>query len=282
MKITKILLLLQLFYFQGVYADLVEENADIAANQEEEEEDSEDGYQNDDNGAVEEDDSVPSEDVQSELTEGNSDDMSQAEDEQYEVDDQLRNFVIEQANQAATTAVSSPDLNIVADDDTAVENVEDEIPPAEEVSKAEPPSSEEKNIVEYKLPDPKDVKDQTKSVDAQKQFCNGKYVENAIELQNVVIQVLDKKSTKCELMKIELDKPVVIGKLGDLSVILKKAFMTPENVVPFSVIGYIEIRDPKDKDNKVLFSNWLCSTSTSGITFDHPLYDIKMTNEKNI
>lgn len=260
MILNSTLFLLQFLTLPLAYADLVEETefSDEQAENEEEQ------PQNDENVNDNEVD-VQNELVEDENANEHSDSIGAQHElnQDYGTDEHLKLFVIEQAKQA------------------------DETEHQEQLLAVQPEAKrdtqyEEKNIVEYKLPEPKDVNDKNITIDVKQQLADGKYVENAVELQNVVIQVLDKKSTHCELKKIELDKPVVIGKFGDLSVVLKKAFMTPENVIPFSIIGYIEIHDPKDKDNKTIFKNWMCSEFSSGITFDHPLYDIKLTNEKDI
>ena len=278
MKIKNALFLLHFLALSYVYADLVEESE--VTTDRYSDSDSDEQPQN----SEEINDNVVENDVENELVEDvkSTDAPLIAEEHVSEDNDQLRLFVIDQNNQSST----NPNSNTLESERDGDETLDNLPPMQEEVEQSPAERSEndaaEKNIVEYQLPDPKDVKDQNTNIDINQQLATGKYIKDAIELQNVVIQVLDKKSAQCELKKIELNKPVIIGKFNDLSIVLKKAFMTPENVVPFSVIGYVEIHDPRDKDNKVLFANWLCSEFTSGITFDHALYDIKMTNEKDI
>ena len=66
-------------------------------------------------------------------------------------------------------------------------------------------------------------------------------------------------------------------KVGDLTIILRRAFMTAPHVIPFSVIGYVEILEKGEK----IFGNWMCGTYPSAITFDHAMFDVKVTNEKD-
>lgn len=188
-------------------------------------------------------------------------------DEEEIPNSSLNDFIITQADQASEEITDKSNVNNTLEPPHSI-NVNSEI--EKNIPNEEQAQYIEKNIVEYTLPE------ETNIIDGTKQLIPGELVDNAIELSEVVIQVLDKKSTKCKTEKITINKPLQIG---DLTIVLRRAFMTPENTVPFYVEGYLEIYNLK---NEQIFHNWLCSAFPSGITFDHPLYDIKITNEKDI
>lgn len=132
-------------------------------------------------------------------------------------------------------------------------------------------NDDDKNIIEYTLPE-KHLSDKSnfnEEVDLSKMLQKG-----VVELKEVIIQVLDKKSTTCRFEKISLEKNVSVG---DLTVVLKRAFMTGEYVVPFSITGYLEVYEKGQK----IFGGWMTSSLPSAVTFDHAIYDIKITSEKD-
>ncbi len=132
-------------------------------------------------------------------------------------------------------------------------------------------NDEDGNIIEYTLPE-KHISDKSnfnEEVDLSKMLQKG-----VVELKEIVIQVLDKKSTTCRFEKISLEKNVSVG---DLTVVLKRAFMTGEHVIPFSITGYLEIYEKGQK----IFGGWMTSSLPSAVTFDHAIYDIKITSEKD-
>lgn len=126
----------------------------------------------------------------------------------------------------------------------------------------------EKNVVEYNLPEEKN------SSAPQEAENFEALMNNAIELSEISVQLLNKQSSKAEDVKFRVNQPV---EYGTLSIVLKRAFMTAEDVIPFSVVGYFEVYE----DNKLIFNNWMCGTYPSAVTFDHAIYDIKINNEKD-
>lgn len=126
----------------------------------------------------------------------------------------------------------------------------------------------EKNVVEYNLPEEKasSAPQEAENFDA--------LMNNAIELSEISVQLLNKQSSKAEDVRFRVNQPV---DYGTLSIVLKRAFMTAEDVIPFSVVGYFEVYENK----KLIFNNWMCGTYPSAVTFDHAIYDIKINNEKD-
>ena len=126
------------------------------------------------------------------------------------------------------------------------------------------------NIVEYTLPQQADTEEQQKTAQDLRDLLE----TDVIQLSEVKVQILDKASSVCRDQVLRTNEPY---QLGDLTVTLKNAFMTAENVVPFSVIGFLDIK----KGDTTVFQNWMSGTYKSAVTFDHAIYDIKLTNDKN-
>lgn len=160
----------------------------------------------------------------------------------------LNNFIIQKTEDADVK-------NPAAADNQATEDDEEE--------------DDQKNIVEYTLEEKKPAPE-IKSLENLDQLLNSE----VIELTHATIQILDKVSTNCRHEKMNIDEPL---KVGDLTIILRRAFMTAPHVIPFSVIGYVEILEKGEK----IFGNWMCGTYPSAITFDHAMFDVKVTNEKD-
>lgn len=126
------------------------------------------------------------------------------------------------------------------------------------------------NIVEYTLPQQAETEEQQKAAQDLRDLLE----TDVIQLSEVKVQILDKASSVCRDQVLRTNEPY---QLGDLTITLKNAFMTAENVVPFSVIGFLEIK----KGDTKIFQNWMSGTYKSAVTFDHAIYDIKITNDKN-
>lgn len=136
----------------------------------------------------------------------------------------------------------------------------------ENEAKDEEPS----NIVEYTLPKQSDTEETQRAA----QDLHDLLETDVIQLSEVKVQILDKASSVCRDQVLRTNEPY---QLGDLTVTLKNAFMTAENVAPFSVIGFLDIK----KGDTPVFQNWMSGTYKSAVTFDHAIYDIKLTNDKN-
>jgi hypothetical protein len=89
---------------------------------------------------------------------------------------------------------------------------------------------------------------------------------------NTDIKVLDKISSKNELIKLVNDKEFIYKDLAIKSIKCtdSKFDDNPE------VKAYIQVRDltKKDRNNVFVFNGWMFSSSPSIVPFDHPVYDI--------
>ena len=89
---------------------------------------------------------------------------------------------------------------------------------------------------------------------------------------NTDIKILDKISSKNELIKLENDKEFIYKDLAIKSIKCtdSKYDDNPE------VKAYIQVRDltKKDRNNVFVFNGWMFSSSPSLAPFDHPVYDI--------
>tara|TARA_B100000963_G_scaffold345218_1_gene349034 strand:- start:291 stop:695 length:405 start_codon:yes stop_codon:yes gene_type:complete len=86
------------------------------------------------------------------------------------------------------------------------------------------------------------------------------------------IKILDKISSKNELIKLENDKEFIYKDLAIKSIKCtdSKFDDNPE------IKAYIQVRDltKKDRNNVFVFNGWMFSSSPSIVPFDHPVYDI--------
>ena len=86
------------------------------------------------------------------------------------------------------------------------------------------------------------------------------------------IKILDKISSKNELIKLTNDKEFIYKDLAIKSIKCtdSKFDDNPE------VKAYIQVRDltKKDRNNVFVFNGWMFSSSPSIAPFDHPVYDI--------
>ena len=90
------------------------------------------------------------------------------------------------------------------------------------------------------------------------------------------IKILDKISSKNELIKLVNDKEFIYKDLAIKSIKCtdSKFDDNPE------VKAYIQVRDltKKDRNNVFVFNGWMFSSSPSIAPFDHPVYDIWLVN----
>ena len=93
---------------------------------------------------------------------------------------------------------------------------------------------------------------------------------------NTDIKILDKISSKNELIKLVNDEELVYKDLAIKSIKCtdSKFDDNPE------VKAYIQVRDltKKNRDNVFVFNGWMFSSSPSIAPFDHPVYDIWLVN----
>ena len=101
-------------------------------------------------------------------------------------------------------------------------------------------------------------------------------VEIKLDGNNTDINVLDKISSKNELIKLVNDKEFIYKDLAIKSIKCtdSKFDDNPE------VKAYIQVRDltKKDRNNVFVFNGWMFSSSPSIAPFDHPVYDIWLVN----
>ena len=93
---------------------------------------------------------------------------------------------------------------------------------------------------------------------------------------NTDIKILDKISSKNELIKLVNDKEFIYKDLAIKSIKCtdSKFDDNPE------VKAYIQVRDltKKNRNNVFVFNGWMFSSSPSITPFDHPVYDIWLVN----
>ena len=98
------------------------------------------------------------------------------------------------------------------------------------------------------------------------------YSENNLEGNFTDIKILDKISSKNELIKLMNKEEVKYKDLLIKSIKCKNSGFddNPE------IMAYIQVRDltNKDKNDVFVFNNWMFSSSPSITPFDHPVYDI--------
>ena len=97
-----------------------------------------------------------------------------------------------------------------------------------------------------------------------------------VDGNNTDIKILDKISSKNELIKLVNDEEFVYKDLAIKSIKCtdSKFDDNPE------VKAYIQVRDltKKDRNNVFVFNGWMFSSSPSIAPFDHPVYDIWLIN----
>ena len=100
--------------------------------------------------------------------------------------------------------------------------------------------------------------------------------ENKLEGNNTDIKILDKISSKNELIKLVNNEEYTYK---DLSIKSIKCTDSEFDDNP-EIKAYIQVRDltKKDRNNVFVFNGWMFSSSPSIAPFDHPVYDIWLIN----
>ena len=100
--------------------------------------------------------------------------------------------------------------------------------------------------------------------------------ENNLDGNNTDIKILDKISSKNELIKLVNNKEFIYK---DLSIKSIKCTDSKFDDNP-ELKAYIQVRDltKKDRNNVFVFNGWMFSSSPSIAPFDHPVYDIWLVN----
>ena len=100
--------------------------------------------------------------------------------------------------------------------------------------------------------------------------------EDNLEGKNTDIKILDKISSKNELIKLINNEEYVYK---DLSIKSIKCTDSKFDDNP-EIKAYIQVRDltKKDRNNVFVFNGWMFSSSPSIEPFDHPDYDIWLIN----
>ena len=91
----------------------------------------------------------------------------------------------------------------------------------------------------------------------------------------VEIKILDKVSSKNELLKIKIGKSV---KFKDISIKALKCKNSKFDDNP-EITAYLQVKDLDNKSNDevFVFNGWTFSSSPTINPFDHPIYDIWLT-----
>ena len=96
--------------------------------------------------------------------------------------------------------------------------------------------------------------------------------ENNLEGKNTDIKILDKISSKNELINLVNNEEYIYKDLAIKSIKCTDSEFddNPE------IKAYIQVRDltKKDRNNVFVFNGWMFSSSPSIAPFDHPVYDI--------
>ena len=97
-----------------------------------------------------------------------------------------------------------------------------------------------------------------------------------LEGQNIDLKILDKISSKNELIKLVNGEEFVYK---DLSIKSIKCTNSEFDDDP-EIKAYIQVKDltREDKNNVFVFNGWMFSSSPSIAPFDHPVYDIWLIN----
>ncbi len=100
--------------------------------------------------------------------------------------------------------------------------------------------------------------------------------DNKLEGKNTDIKILDKISSKNELIKLTNNEEYIYK---DLSIKSIKCTDSEFDDNP-EIKAYIQVRDltKKDRNNVYVFNGWMFSSSPSIKPFDHPVYDIWLVN----
>ena len=100
--------------------------------------------------------------------------------------------------------------------------------------------------------------------------------ENNLEGKNTDIKILDKISSKNELINLVNNEEYIYKDLAIKSIKCTDSEFddNPE------IKAYIQVRDltKRDRNNVFVFNGWMFSSSPSIEPFDHPVYDIWLVN----
>ena len=97
-----------------------------------------------------------------------------------------------------------------------------------------------------------------------------------LEGQNIDLKILDKISSKNELIKLAINNEYIYK---DLSIKALKCRNSEFDDNP-EIKAYIQVKDLTkiNKNNVFVFNSWMFSSSPSIAPFDHPVYDIWLVN----
>ena len=95
---------------------------------------------------------------------------------------------------------------------------------------------------------------------------------DSLEGQNINLKVLDKISSKNELIKLDNGEEYIYK---DLSIKSLKCTNSEFDDNP-EIKAYIQVKDltKETKNNVFVFNGWMFSSSPSIAPFDHPVYDL--------
>mgnify|MGYP001304394387 FL=1 len=98
------------------------------------------------------------------------------------------------------------------------------------------------------------------------------FAENGLEGKTTNIKILDKISSKNELVKLQNGNEI---KYKDLLIKSIKCSNSEFDDNP-EITAYLQVRDlvSKNNDDVFIFNGWMFSSSPSLKPFDHPVYDI--------
>ena len=99
---------------------------------------------------------------------------------------------------------------------------------------------------------------------------------DSLEGQNINLKILDKISSKNELIKLDNGEEYIYK---DLSIKSLKCTNSEFDDNP-EIKAYIQVKDLtiETKNNVFVFNGWMFSSSPSIAPFDHPVYDIWLVN----
>ena len=103
-------------------------------------------------------------------------------------------------------------------------------------------------------------------------FIINSYSENSFEVSFTEIKILDKISSKNNLVKLKNGEAKKFNNLLIKSIKCKNSKFddNPE------ITAYLQVRDLEDENNNevFIFNDWMFSSSPSITPFDHPVYDV--------
>ena len=102
------------------------------------------------------------------------------------------------------------------------------------------------------------------------------FASNNLEGSHTIIKILDKISSKNELIDLKNGEEIIYK---DLAIKVMKCTNSELDDNP-EIKAYIQVRDltKNDNDKVFVFNGWMFSSSPSITPFDHPVYDIWLVN----